>query len=166
MQHFRCHRKRRQVCSFLSLVRREGAGRWRLLNTKVTTNFSGWLCFALCFQCSISLDKSSFQISESRSDVSAVGHLWCLIHLFCNFWLKAFVKEASPRCLHAILCSSQLWFLVWVRMATSVLEGRAPPRLAVHHIGSLSTWLLPQVQQETRAKCLQLDNWISTVKWW
>lgn len=105
MQHFRCHRKRRQVCSFLSLVRREEAGRWRLLNTKVTTNFSGWLCFALCFQCSISLDKSSFQIRESRCDVSAVGHLWCLIHFFCNFWLKAFAKVAGPRC-HLVFFSA------------------------------------------------------------
>jgi len=47
MQHFRCRRKGRQVYSFLTLEGREGAGRWRLLNTKVTTGFSGWLCFAL-----------------------------------------------------------------------------------------------------------------------
>lgn len=53
----------------------------------------------------------------------------------------------------------------------SVLEARAPlspvcntGSLAVHHIGSQSMWLLPQVQQETSAKCLQLGNWISVVR--
>lgn len=131
--------------------KQEGRGPQTLKEPLPTLVGSVFHCY---FQCSVSLDKSSFQIWGSRSDVSGVCLLWCLIHFICNFWLKAlFVKEASPRCLHAILCPSELWLwcgCTWpqecARSTCSSQSGMYTVSSAVHHIGSQSMWLLPQVQ--------------------
>lgn len=155
-QHFKCHRKR-EVCSFFS---EEERGSRNMEALEHWSNKMVSLFFAPCFWRSISLHESSFQIPGSRNDLFVVGHLRCLIHFFCNFFVER--KQSKMPTSHPVSFLDLI--LLHLHMATRVCS---KPMLfpawcgtqVVHCFGSLNAGLLPQVQQEMsvcswlRCKC-------------